>query len=124
MVSPDVLDPTTCPLCGEANACGLVADRGDCWCGSTEVSRELLQVMARHGLDGACLCRRCLSGRVPTPCVGICALDDAGTTCVGCLRTLDDVRAWRDASLARRVEILLRVRSAGARPRGDGGAEP
>jgi len=69
--------------------------------------------MAERGLDGACLCRRCLVGRVPSPCVGVCALDEAGSTCVGCRRTLDEVRIWSRASPRERAEILLRVLLAG-----------
>jgi len=28
-----------------------------------------------------------------SPCIGVCALDDAAR-CVGCLRTLDEIAAW------------------------------
>jgi len=35
---------------------------------------------------------------VPSPCVGICRLDDAGASCTGCGRTLDEVAKWSGAT--------------------------
>ena len=35
-----------------------------------------------------------------SPCVGICRLDDAGTHCIGCLRTLPEIAAWSGADEA------------------------
>lgn len=37
---------------------------------------------------------------VISPCVGICRLDDAGTHCIGCLRTLPEIAAWSGADEA------------------------
>jgi predicted Fe-S protein YdhL (DUF1289 family)/8-oxo-dGTP pyrophosphatase MutT (NUDIX family) len=34
---------------------------------------------------------------IPTPCVGVCALDRAGV-CTGCLRTVDEIARWRAMS--------------------------
>ena len=34
------------------------------------------------------------SGAVPSPCVSVCAMDDASGLCTGCLRTLDEIAAW------------------------------
>jgi|BarGraIncu00222A_1022003.scaffolds.fasta_scaffold00008_48 predicted Fe-S protein YdhL (DUF1289 family) len=31
---------------------------------------------------------------VPSPCVGICALDAGTGWCDGCLRTIDEIAAW------------------------------
>lgn len=31
---------------------------------------------------------------VPSPCVSVCTMDDARVMCIGCLRTLDELRAW------------------------------
>lgn len=38
--------------------------------------------------------RRLLAGGPPSPCVSICRLDDATGYCVGCLRTIDEIRDW------------------------------
>ena len=35
---------------------------------------------------------------VPSPCIGICRLDEAGNSCTGCGRTLDEVAKWSRAS--------------------------
>jgi predicted Fe-S protein YdhL (DUF1289 family) len=38
--------------------------------------------------------RRQLMSGPPSPCVSICRLDDATGYCVGCLRTIDEIRDW------------------------------
>jgi uncharacterized protein len=40
-----------------------------------------------------------------SPCLGICLMDPATRTCRGCLRTIDEIRAWYEASAA----ILARL---------------
>jgi predicted Fe-S protein YdhL (DUF1289 family) len=50
-------------------------------------------------------------GRVASPCIGVCRLDDASRLCVGCLRSLDEIAEWERADDARRQEILAAVRS-------------
>lgn len=47
--------------------------------------------------------------RAPSPCIGICRMDDAGVYCSGCLRTLDEVAAWSTATEETRHEILSSV---------------
>jgi len=32
--------------------------------------------------------------RVPSPCTGICRIDDETGICAGCLRTLGEIAAW------------------------------
>ena len=34
------------------------------------------------------------SGGVTSPCVSVCAIDEATGLCAGCLRTLDEIAAW------------------------------
>lgn len=31
---------------------------------------------------------------VPSPCVSICQIDSANDRCIGCQRTLDEIRDW------------------------------
>ena len=31
---------------------------------------------------------------VPSPCIAVCRMDEAGGLCEGCLRTLDEIAAW------------------------------
>ncbi len=31
---------------------------------------------------------------VPSPCISVCQMDPARVFCIGCLRTLDELRVW------------------------------
>ena len=44
-----------------------------------------------------------------SPCLGICLMDPATRTCRGCLRTIDEIRAWYEASAAEKRAILARL---------------
>jgi predicted Fe-S protein YdhL (DUF1289 family) len=52
----------------------------------------------------------------PSPCLGICLMDPATRMCRGCLRTIDEIRSWYEASAADKRSILdrLAVRRAAA----------
>jgi predicted Fe-S protein YdhL (DUF1289 family) len=50
-----------------------------------------------------------------SPCLGICLMDPATRMCRGCLRTIDEIRAWYDASATEKRAILARL---GERRRG------
>ena len=57
------------------------------------------------------------SGPVPSPCMSVCRIAEDGDYCVGCFRTLDDVRAWSQADNARRRAIWAQaLRRAGVEP--------
>ena len=45
----------------------------------------------------------------PSPCLGICLIDPATRMCRGCLRTIDEIRCWYDASAADKRAILARL---------------
>jgi predicted Fe-S protein YdhL (DUF1289 family) len=45
----------------------------------------------------------------PSPCLGICLMDPATRTCRGCLRTIDEIAGWLDASAAEKRAILARL---------------
>jgi predicted Fe-S protein YdhL (DUF1289 family) len=34
------------------------------------------------------------NGRVPSPCISVCRMDERSGWCVGCLRTIDEIVAW------------------------------
>ena len=57
---------------------------------------------------------------VPSPCVGVCELDAAGRVCIGCFRTIGEIRRWPDADDAEKLAIreaaVRRARRAGAGP--------
>ena len=41
-----------------------------------------------------------------SPCVNICRMDAANQYCVGCWRTLDEIREWSTLSSEERAQIL------------------
>ena len=43
---------------------------------------------------------------VPSPCVDICRMDRRTGWCVGCLRTADEIGAWKKMTDHRRHQIL------------------
>jgi predicted Fe-S protein YdhL (DUF1289 family) len=45
------------------------------------------------------------SGLMPSPCLGICRMDEATGLCLGCARSAEEVAIWRDVGDARRQEI-------------------
>ena len=47
---------------------------------------------------------------IPSPCIGVCALDEETLLCTGCLRTMDEIGAWREAEPAERLQILDRLK--------------
>jgi hypothetical protein len=55
---------------------------------------------------------------VPSPCIGVCELDAAGRVCIGCFRTIGEIRRWPDADDAER----LAIREAAARRAGQAGS--
>ncbi|TRX75321.1 DUF1289 domain-containing protein [Pseudomonas mangiferae] len=48
-------------------------------------------------------------GRPASPCRRQCCLDDV-QVCLGCGRTLGEIREWRDASDGRRLQIVEAAR--------------
>lgn len=105
-----------CPLCGAPNDCSLARAAGSrgreaCWCMGVEVDAGLTRFLAGQAAQAACLCPRCASGDVPSPCIGVCRLDAAGGHCIGCLRTVEEIGAWSGMDAAARAAVLRRVRA-------------
>ena len=69
----ETLDPSRCPLCGEANGCGLAAEGAEarasggakvpCWCAEVEVARGVLDRLSVAAKGRACVCARCAKGQ-------------------------------------------------------------
>lgn len=38
--------------------------------------------------------RRLLASGPPSPCISVCQLDDRTGWCIGCFRTIDEIRDW------------------------------
>jgi predicted Fe-S protein YdhL (DUF1289 family) len=43
---------------------------------------------------------------VASPCIGICIVDPATRQCRGCLRLVDEIARWYEASAAEKRELL------------------
>lgn len=56
--------------------------------------------------------RRPPGAPVPSPCVGVCRIDEATGWCAGCWRTLDEIAAWgsSDDEMRRRVWRAVEAR--------------
>ncbi len=53
-------------------------------------------------------------GPVPSPCISVCELDAQRRFCIGCLRTLEEIRVWRGLDEAGRRAIWRRLRAEAA----------
>lgn len=98
-----------CLVCGENREAGASEKPEEFACGKVEPPPEMARFLSSRELDRERLCQRCLAGRVPSPCVGVCRLDDERRHCQGCLRTLDEVRRWSKMGPQERTEVLLRL---------------
>lgn len=45
----------------------------------------------------------------PSPCIKQCRLDDAGQTCLGCRRTLDEIAGWSHFGEAEKQAVWARL---------------
>ncbi|MEZ5534338.1 MAG: DUF1289 domain-containing protein [Thiolinea sp.] len=43
---------------------------------------------------------------VPSPCIGVCWLDDKTRLCEGCLRSADEIRDWMIMDKAEKLALL------------------
>jgi len=50
--------------------------------------------------------RRLLASGPPSPCVSVCQMDPLTGYCVGCLRTIDEIRDWIISTPDERQKIL------------------
>ncbi|MEB0138915.1 MULTISPECIES: DUF1289 domain-containing protein [unclassified Undibacterium] len=35
---------------------------------------------------------------IPSPCIGVCRMDEKKAWCAGCFRTIDELKAWGSAN--------------------------
>jgi predicted Fe-S protein YdhL (DUF1289 family) len=42
---------------------------------------------------------------IPSPCISVCRMSEDRSHCVGCFRTIPDIRAWAQADSAERLAI-------------------
>ncbi len=46
---------------------------------------------------------------VPSPCISVCELDERRSSCKGCLRTLDELRAWGAMTDSEKLAVWARI---------------
>ncbi len=64
--TPDAIDATRCPLCGQDNRCAMERERdtgmtqGPCWCVTESFDPDLLARLPTATRGKACICSACL----------------------------------------------------------------
>jgi len=53
------IDATRCPLCGEANQCGMAAGEERCWCFEATLAPDALARIPERARGAACICAKC-----------------------------------------------------------------
>ena len=48
---------------------------------------------------------------IVTPCVNICRMDDANHYCIGCFRTLEEIKGWSQMTDAERAAVIAQLES-------------
>ena len=61
--------------------------------------------------------RRNPQQRMPSPCVGVCKMDEVNGWCAGCFRTIEELTAWSSATDAAKLAVwsLVEQRQASSR---------
>ena len=59
---------------------------------------------------------------VPSPCIAVCQIDNATNCCIGCFRSIDEIREWPIMTAEQKTQALSRVaerkaEAAASRPR-------
>jgi predicted Fe-S protein YdhL (DUF1289 family) len=44
---------------------------------------------------------------IQSPCIGVCAMDEATGFCQGCYRTIDEIKQWWDLDNAQKQEVVV-----------------
>ncbi|MSP86417.1 MAG: DUF1289 domain-containing protein [Methylotenera sp.] len=44
---------------------------------------------------------------IQSPCISVCTMDDSTGLCLGCYRTVDEIKVWREMSQQQQVNLLV-----------------
>jgi predicted Fe-S protein YdhL (DUF1289 family) len=66
--------------------------------------------------------RMLFDSSVPSPCISVCQMEDATGLCLGCRRTIDEIRDWIILTPNEKRAVLARIEERKQRLGGDGGA--
>ncbi len=47
-----------------------------------------------------------LDNSIPSPCIAVCQIDDASGLCIGCHRSIDEIREWPILSAEDKRRVL------------------
>ena len=53
---------------------------------------------------------------IPSPCISVCRMSADRSHCVGCFRTIPEIRAWAQADSAERLAIWARLAQRAGMP--------
>jgi uncharacterized protein len=73
--------------------------------GEMDESADLQERRRRRDLRRAERLRAFAEGP-PSPCISVCQMDDATGLCLGCRRTIDEIRDWMIMSPEERQRVL------------------
>ena len=57
-----------------------------------------VEVDAMQSIATRAVLVRTMTEEIPSPCVSVCRMDLQRTYCEGCLRSIDEFRAWRGST--------------------------
>ncbi len=46
---------------------------------------------------------------IPSPCIAVCQIDDATDCCIGCFRSIDEIRDWPIMTADEKTQVLARI---------------
>jgi predicted Fe-S protein YdhL (DUF1289 family) len=46
---------------------------------------------------------------IASPCISVCQIDDESGCCIGCHRSMDEIRDWPIMSAAEKTDVLSRI---------------
>lgn len=46
---------------------------------------------------------------VPSPCISVCAMNEATGLCLGCYRTIEEIEQWWDLDSAQKQEVVQKA---------------
>ena len=52
---------------------------------------------------------RVFDSSVPSPCISVCQVDEASGLCIGCRRSLDEIRDWPILTAEEKRDLLARL---------------
>ncbi len=51
---------------------------------------------------------------IPSPCISVCQIDDATDCCIGCRRSIDEIRDWPIMTAGEKTAALARIAASKA----------